>query len=161
MYNDGKLDRNDVGELNKLRDNITDEHTRGKINKEQYDKLADEVSIIYGEIFTKEIDSPNNLSENGKAKQLSAIRNDVEDMHAKGRLNNELYVNLKREISMHYEEMFRGRIDSLNRIQENNKEKVLAEIKDDISDAYSKERINELHYILLKEKVSKCEKINN
>ena len=58
LYNDGKLDRNDVGELNKLRDNITDEHTRGKINKEQYDKLADEVSIIYGEIFTKEIDSP-------------------------------------------------------------------------------------------------------
>jgi YVTN family beta-propeller protein len=157
LYNDGKLDRNDIGELNKLRDNITDEHTRGKINKEQYGKLADEISIIYGEIFTKEIDSLNSLSENGKAKQLSAIRNDVEGLHAKGRLNNELYVNLKKQISVLYEELFRRRIDSLNGTLENNKAKLLAEIKDDISDAYSKERINELHYTLLKEKVSNYE----
>ena len=55
MYNDGKLDRNDIQELDNLRDNITDEYTRGKIGKEQYDKLGDVISISYGEIFTNSL----------------------------------------------------------------------------------------------------------
>jgi YVTN family beta-propeller protein len=158
LYNDGKLDRNDIEELNNLRDNITDEYTRGKINKEQYDKLADEISMNYGEIFTKEIDSLNNLSENEKVKQLSAIKSDIEDMHAKGKIDNEYYANLKKEISMLYEEIFKKEIDSLNNLPDNDRAKLLVKIKNDVSGAYSKENINELHYILLKEKLSNYEK---
>jgi YVTN family beta-propeller protein len=103
LYNDGRLDTNDIKELNNLRDNVTDEYTRGKIN-------------------------------------------------------NEYYTNLKKEISVLYEEIFKKRIDSLNNLPENDKVKLSDEIKDDISDAYSKEKISELHYTLLKEKLSNFEK---
>jgi YVTN family beta-propeller protein len=103
LYNDGRLDTNDIKELNNLRENITDEYTRGKIN-------------------------------------------------------NEYYTNLKKEISILYEEIFKKRIDSLYNLPENDKVKLLDEIKDDISDAYSKEKISELHYNLLKERLSIYEK---
>ena len=62
---------------------------------------------------------------------------------------------------MYYEDILMTKLESLTNISENNKAKLLAEIKHDISDAYSKERINELHYTLLKEKVSNYEEINN
>ena len=57
LYEDGKLDKNDIDSPDKLRDKITDEYARGKINKEQFDKLVDDISISYREIFRKEIDS--------------------------------------------------------------------------------------------------------
>ena len=111
LYTDGKLDRSDIRKLNDLRDNITDEYTRGKITKEQYDKLGDEISISYGEIFTKEIDSMHRLSEIDKGKQLSTIISNIEAMYAKGKINNEYYANLKKQISILYEEIFKRRID--------------------------------------------------
>jgi hypothetical protein len=57
LYNDGKIDGNDIEELNKLRDNITDEYTKGKINNEYYTNLKKETSVLYEEIFKKRIDS--------------------------------------------------------------------------------------------------------
>lgn len=151
-------DASNFKELDNLRDNITDEYTRGNINKESYDKLGDELSISYGELFTKEIDSLNNLSENDKVKQLSTIINDIGDSHAKGKINNEYYASLKKETSILFEEIFKKKIDSLNSLSEKDKGKLLVEIKDDILDAYSKEKITELHYSILKEKISNCEK---
>ncbi len=145
------------GELNILRDNITDEYTRGKITKEQYDKLGDETSISYREIIKNELDSLNNLAEDDRLKQLSEIRSNLEDTHANGKINDENYENLKKQISILYEEMFERRIDSLNYSPENDKLKLMDKIKDDITNAYSKERLNELHYTLLKEKLSNYE----
>ncbi len=158
LYNDGRLDSNDIEKLNTLRDSITDEYSRGKINKEQYDKLAGELSLSYREIFTKDIGSLNNLnnlSENDKVIQLSEIRSNVEDSHIKGKISDEYYTNLKKDISILFQEIFKKRIDSLNNSPENDKVKLLDEIIDDMSDAYSKEKINELHYTLLKEKLLK------
>lgn len=71
MYADGKLDKNDIDSLDKLRDRTMAEYARGKINKEQFDKLIDDVSIGYQEIFKKEIDSLMvSLSEKDKQKGL-------------------------------------------------------------------------------------------
>ena len=156
VYDDAKIDRSDIQELDSLRDNITDEYTRGKINKESYNKLVDEISVSYGEIITKEIDCLNNLSENDKVKRLSTIIDDIEAMHTKGKINNDYYTDLKKQTSILYQEIFRRRIDSLNSLAENN-EKLLDEIKEDISDAYSKEKISELHYTLLEKKLSNYE----
>ena len=69
-----------------------------------------------------------------------------------------MHANLKKETSILYQEMFRKRIDSLNYLPENNKGTLLAGIKDDISDAYSKEKISDLHYTLLEKKLSDYEK---
>ena len=99
MYNDGKLDSNDIEKLNNLIHNITDEYTKGKINKEQYDKLEGEISVSYREIFNKEIDSLNNLSENNKVKLLDKINNDISDAYAKEKINELHYRLLKEKIS--------------------------------------------------------------
>jgi hypothetical protein len=53
-----------------------------------------------------------------------------------------------------YQEIFKKRIDSLNNLSESDLGKLLIELKDDISDAYSKEEISELQYNVLKEKLS-------
>ncbi|MGC2382063.1 MAG: hypothetical protein WA631_03010, partial [Nitrososphaeraceae archaeon] len=154
IYDDGKLDKNDIQKLNPLRDAIADEYTRGKINKEQYDKLGDDISISYSEIFTKEIDSLKDLPENNKTKLLSGIIADIDDTYSKRSINNEYYAGLKKEISVLYEEIFKKKIDSLNNLPGDDRVRQLERIKDEISDAYSKEMINELHYSLLKEKLS-------
>ena len=114
--------------------------------------------IRSGEIFTKEIDSLNNVSENDKRKQLSTIITNIEEMHAKGKIKNEYYANLKKETSILCEEIFNKRINSLDGLSENEKGKLLVDIKDDISDAYPKEKISELHYNLLEKKLSNYEK---
>jgi uncharacterized membrane protein len=153
LYNDGKLDRNDIGKLNELRNKIIDDYIRGKINKEQYDKLGDGISISYGEIFIKEINSLKALSENDhKVKLLSAIKNHVEDMHAKGKINNEYYMRLKNEISMTYQEIYGKKISLLNR--EFNGSVLLDKIKNDIADAYAQGKISDQHYNLLNKKIS-------
>ena len=131
-----------------MRDNIKEQYTRGKINKEHYNKLLDEISIGYDQIFTEELDSLNSLSKNDKIKQLSTTIRNIEDMHA----------GLKKETSILYQELFKEKIASLNSLPENEKGKLLVEIKDGISDAYSKGKISESHYSLLKEKLSNYEK---
>jgi hypothetical protein len=114
--------------------------------------LTDEISISYGEIFTKEIDSLDNLSGSDNLTRLSAIINDIEEMHTEGKINNERYANLKKDTSILYQEIFRRRIDSLNTLPENDKGKLLDEIK------ASKDKISELHYTLLEKKLSNYEK---
>src|SRR5439155_14626851 len=133
---------------NNLRNDIKDRYVRGKINKEQYDKLVDEISISYDQIFTKEIDSLSKLSEYDKVKNLSTIIRNIEEMHA----------NLKKETSILFHDLFKERIASLNSLPENDKGKLLPEIKDDISDEYSKEKISDLHYFILIDKISNYEK---
>ena len=56
---------------------------------------------------------------------------------------------MKKEISLRYREMFRKKIDLLDHFQKEDKEKQLWSIKDEMDDAYSKEKITELQYNLL------------
>ena len=93
-----------------------------------------------------------------KIKQLSEIKSDIEDTHTTGKISDEHYANLKNEVSTLSEEIFKERMKSLNNLSEDDRVKLLVEIKDELSDAYSKEMINELHYSLLKEKLSRYEK---
>jgi YVTN family beta-propeller protein len=154
LYADKRLDKSEIEKLDKSRERIADEYTRGKINKEQYDKLGDEISIIYRDFFIKEIDSLDILSDNDKLRLYEIIAN-IDDTYAKRRINNEYYTSLKEEISVL---LLRKKIDSLNNLSEDDKVKLLDRIKNEISDAYAKGMINELHYSLLKEKLSNYEK---
>jgi hypothetical protein len=98
------------------------------------------------------------LSENDKVRRLSTIISEIEDIHAKGKISSHYYTKLKEETSMIYQEIFKKKIDSLNSLPENDKEKVLIELKDDISEACSKGEISELHYTLLEKRLSNYEK---
>jgi YVTN family beta-propeller protein len=95
---DGKLDKNDIDSLDKLRDKITDEYARGKMNKEQFDKLVDDISISYLEIFRKEIDSFTNLSEEDKEKEVNEIKDNIEDAYTKGKISEQYYNLLNKKI---------------------------------------------------------------
>ena len=65
---------------------------------------------------------------------------------------------MKKEISLRYKEIYRKKIDSLDGLEKEEKEKQINQIQDEIEEAYSKEKINELHYNLLQKKLSKYEK---
>jgi YVTN family beta-propeller protein len=156
LQNDGKLDKKDIDKLDRLRKDITNEYTKGKINKEQFDKLVDETSIKYREIFKNNLASLNDSTDKGT--KLDEIKRDIEDIHGKGEINNEQFLELNKEISIYYLELYKNKIDSLQNISDKEKEKQLRNIKDNIENAYAKEKINELHYSLLKEKLSKCDK---
>jgi hypothetical protein len=59
---------------------------------------------------------------------------------------------------MLYQEVFKKEIDSFNTLTNNeDKIKLLNKLYSDIEDAYSKEKINEKHYNLLKKKISDYE----
>ena len=102
LYDDNKIDQGDMKSLNQLNAEVSDDYSKGKINKEQYDKLGEEVSVYYRKIFTNEIDSMKNLSENEKIKQLSGIKSSIEDARAEGKIS-ELHYNLLKERLGKYE----------------------------------------------------------
>jgi hypothetical protein len=111
--------------------------------------------------YHKRIDS---LYSDGKLdvahfNSLDELNRNIGDGYARGKITDQHYTNLKNEISLLYEEIFKKRIDSLNgKINDENITRSLTEIKEDIEDAYSKEKVNEKHYNLLKEKISDYEK---
>lgn len=55
LQKDGKLDKGDIDNLDKLRERIITGYTRGDITKDQYDVLLNNISIRYNEIFQNEI----------------------------------------------------------------------------------------------------------
>jgi YVTN family beta-propeller protein len=160
LYSDGKLDKNDISKLDILKNDIAHAYSRGKINNEQYGELMKDISIRYEEIFKKEIDSLNDgKNKNIDESRLYDLRKSIEDAHLKGKMNQQHYANLVNNISMLYQEVFKKEIDSLNSLSNNeDKMKLLNKMHSDIEDAYSKEKVTEKHYNLLKEKISDYKK---
>ena len=160
MQQSSKLDKNDIGGVDILKDDIAYAYTKGKINKEQYEELMKDISIRYEEIFKKEIDFLNHgKNKNIDESRLYDLRKSIEDAYLKGKMNQQHYTNLVNNISMLYQEVFKKEIDSLNSVTNNeDKIKLLDKLHSDIEDAYSKEKVTEKHYNLLKEKISNYEK---
>jgi YVTN family beta-propeller protein len=165
LYRDGKIDEDDRKELNSLNEDITKSYTKGKLNQEYYITIKNKISVLYEEIFKKQIHSTKALFEN-KDNTLKKVENEL-NLHttniiraySENKVNNEHYANLKNEISILYEELLRKQIESVDKIdEEEEKIQIIKEIKNKINDVYSKEKINEKHYNLLKEKISELEK---
>jgi hypothetical protein len=94
--------------------------------------------------------------------RLYDLRKSIEDAYLKGKMNQQHYTNLINNISMLYQEIFKKEIDSLNSSTSNEDEmKLLNKLHSDIEDAYSKEKVTEKHYNLLKEKISDYENSNS
>ena len=84
-----RLDQSDLSVLDKLKTNTTSDYTQGKITKNQYDTLVEEISASYWEIFNKEIDTLSKLSD--KSKNLDEIRENIEYAFARGKINEQHY----------------------------------------------------------------------
>jgi uncharacterized membrane protein len=97
----------------------------------------------------------NRLDEND-IKNLDTLKTDIKNAYAKGKISDLQYNDLKNEISILYERIYNGKIDSLNgKVDRENSRIQLSKIKDDLTDAYAEGKITEQHYDLLKEKIPK------
>jgi YVTN family beta-propeller protein len=85
--------------LNLIRNKITKEYTRNKINKEQYDKLIDEISIRFRENCMREFDYSNILPEHEKVDYLKELRKYIEDLYASEKIKELHYKLLQNKIS--------------------------------------------------------------
>lgn len=90
---------------------------------------------------------------------LEKLKNKITDAYSEGKLTSEHYNSLNSQVSISYEEIFKQRIASLKK---DNREfnLMIKEIEDDIIDAYSKGRLLELHYNLLKQRISELKENN-
>src|SRR5919198_942418 len=59
LYDYGRINENDIGNLNELNTDITDAYAKGKITDEHYANLKNEISMSYEQVYNKEIDSIN------------------------------------------------------------------------------------------------------
>lgn len=93
---------------------------------------------------------------------LDELRVKIIDAYSKGKINEKHYGRLNNEISMLYEEIFKKRIESLSGSLKNPSSKEqLKKLKDDLENAYSKQKITEQHYNLLNKKISDIEPRDN
>ncbi|WP_458744398.1 YncE family protein [Candidatus Nitrosocosmicus sp. T] len=92
LYDVGRRDDNDFESLNKLKNEISDSFSKGKISQFHYSNLKDEISILYQEIFMKKIDSMYDDKEIDLSLKLKLVR-EIKDAFSKGKLT-ELHYNL-------------------------------------------------------------------
>ena len=96
----GKLDKNDILNLDKLREKVISGYTRGDITKDQYDVLLNNVSTRYNQIFQKEINLLKNKIDNeNKMKLINEIQAELEDAYLKEKISEKHYNLLKEKIS--------------------------------------------------------------
>ncbi|HEY6534507.1 MAG TPA: hypothetical protein VIY08_01655 [Candidatus Nitrosocosmicus sp.] len=75
--------------------------------------------------------------------------------YTKGKINNEQHENLKKELSIKYEDVYNKRIDHLDYLAIPEKEKQINHLQDEIEEAYySKEKITESQYNLLQKRLA-------
>ncbi len=101
LYDDGKLDLNDIGLLNKLKINARDDYTKGRINETHYINLNKDISMLYEEIFKKEIESLN-LHDDKFDNKLKEIEREISEAYSKDKIN-ELHYNLLRDKIFKYQ----------------------------------------------------------
>jgi YVTN family beta-propeller protein len=102
LYRDSKLDENDIGPVNRLRSDIVDEYSKGKLNEKHYENLRNEISILYKEILRKRIDALNNSNDLANKKttdeKLAQIRDEIEYAYSEGKINDTHYTLLNKAI---------------------------------------------------------------
>jgi YVTN family beta-propeller protein len=160
VFDDNKLNEKDMKDLDDLERDITDAHSKGKINEIHYSRLKNEISVLYEEIFKKRMESLNS-NEDGSREDLQEIGKDVNDAHSKGKINEIHYNNLINEISIQYNKIFRKKIDSLKDLSNGSISKQLNKLKEDIEIAHSEQKITETQFTLLNKRISDFEPKEN
>ena len=89
------LNEKDIGDLNKLNQNVSDSYSAGKITSEQYTNLKNEVSAAYQKIFKKRIESITNPS----TEDVNKIKNEIEDAYSDRKITELDYNLLNGKIS--------------------------------------------------------------
>ena len=100
LYDDRRLDEKDIGVLNRIKRDVSNAYSKGKISSEHYNNLNNEISILYQDIFKKQIDAIKSKHDNGnKIKLLNNMLSDLNDAYSKEKINEKHYTLLKESIS--------------------------------------------------------------
>ncbi|MGC1131306.1 MAG: hypothetical protein WA941_00680 [Nitrososphaeraceae archaeon] len=99
-----------------------------------------QMALVYGD---------SKLYEND-TNQLNLLNRNISDSYAAGKISNEQFTNLKNEISIAYQEIFKKRIGSITEQDLENVNK----LRNDIIDAYSNGKLSKEHYTNLKNEIS-------
>jgi YVTN family beta-propeller protein len=98
LYEDNKLDHNDIAHLDKIKIDMSDAYAKGKISDQHYQNLKNEISVLYEEIHSKRIDWLNGKHDIHNGKLLDQIKYDIEDAYAKGKISDQHYNLLNKKI---------------------------------------------------------------
>jgi YVTN family beta-propeller protein len=101
----------------------------------------------------------NGILDENDAEPLDTLKTAIKDAYTKGKISDLQYNNLKNEISILYEKIYKNKIDSLSGKSDSSNGILLEKIKNDVTDAYAEEKISEQHYNLLNAKI--CDFKNN
>ena len=98
----------------------------------------------------------NRLYNDGKLDEnviadLDKLKSSITNAYANGKISEQHYTNLKSEISILYEQIYKNIIGKFD-IESNGIQ--MDKIKNDITDAYAKGKISDQHYSLLNEMIS-------
>ena len=99
LYEDGKLNEDDIAPLDTLRADIADAYSKGKISEQQYGNLKNEITAVYAEVYDKKIRSLDARYYENNDRLLDNIRYDIADAYSKGKISNLHYNLLKDRIS--------------------------------------------------------------
>ena len=88
LYDDRKLDENDVESLDRLNRDIEYSYANGKLTEQHYVNLKNEISTLYEQVYKKRIDLLNGKLDSSRINGtiLDNIRNDITDAYANGKL---------------------------------------------------------------------------
>ena len=99
LYDDNKLDENDIESLDTLTRDITDAYMKGRINEQHYGNLKNKVSKMFEVIYKNKIHSINTKLDNSNLTELDKIKDDYADAYASGKITEQHYNLLNEEIS--------------------------------------------------------------
>jgi YVTN family beta-propeller protein len=94
---DGRLDENDIQLLSRIRREVIDTYSKGRINQTQYDSLMNQISILYDKIFRKRIDFIMN-SDRNVSEQLNNLKDDIENSHSEQKITETQFNLLNKKI---------------------------------------------------------------
>jgi hypothetical protein len=124
--------------------------------------LSEDISILYNELSKNEVNSLKKINDNNeKIKALKGTKSLLDNTYLKKEIDKEHYDSLTNEISILYQELFNKRIAEVYNTSIIEDKKVVNQIKNEIYEAYSNEKINVKHYNLLKEKILEVENNDN
>lgn len=98
LYDEGMRDDHDFQSLDKLKNELSDSFSKGKISQFHYSNLKEEISILYQELFMKKIDSMEEVKEMDPSTKLKLVRS-IKDAYSKGKLTELHYNMLMNKIS--------------------------------------------------------------
>ena len=100
LYDDGKLDESDLEPLDKLKTDITDVYSKGKINEKHYERLNNEISISYEEIFRKRAKSLITIiDKNVMNERAQQLKDDIENAYSKQKITETQFNMLNKKIA--------------------------------------------------------------